>query len=66
VLGPYGIEARHPDEFACRLFELDPEAVCEAVRRQRAALRNPPMSAAELLDTLERQGLGATVASTAG
>jgi len=52
VLGPYGIEARHPDEFACRLFELDPEAVCEAVRRQRAALRNPPMWAAELLDTL--------------
>lgn len=61
VLDRYGIEAQHPDEFACHLIDLDQDAVRDAFRRQRAALRNPPKSVAELLDTLRRQGLVSTV-----
>ncbi len=60
VLDRYGIEAQHPDEFACHIIELDQDAVREAFRRQRAALRNPPRSALELLEILRRQGLIST------
>lgn len=36
-LAPFGIEAQHPDDFVAHLFDLDPGAVCSAVRDQRAA-----------------------------
>jgi len=36
--------------------------VLDAVSRQRASLKNPPMSAVELLATLEQCGLAETVA----
>lgn len=62
ILGRYGIEAQHPDEFIGHLFDLDPGAVCNAARQQRQALRNPPKSTEEFLDTLLRQGLAGTVA----
>jgi hypothetical protein len=61
VLGPYGLEAVHPDEFVVRLFEESPESVLEAVRRQRAALKRPPKTAAEYLATLEQCRLTETV-----
>jgi hypothetical protein len=66
ILQPLGIEVRHPDEFVCHLFSLEPEMVIEAVRRQRANLHNPARTAAELLDTLEAQGLVQTVAHLRG
>lgn len=56
-LRQHGIEAQHPDAFVCRLLEMDRSAVCEAVRRQRASLKNPPSSVDELLATFERQQL---------
>lgn len=62
ILGQYGIEAQHPDEFIGHLLDLDPGAVCNAARQQRQALRNPPKSSGEFLDTLLRQGLAGTVA----
>ena len=62
VLDRYGIEAQHPDEFISHLLDLDPGAVCNAARQQRQALRNPPKSPEEFLDTLLRQGLAGTVA----
>ena len=40
ILGQYGIEAQHPDEFIGHLLDLDPGAVCNAARQQRQALRN--------------------------
>ena len=54
-LTPFHIEAIHPDGFVCRLWDEDPDAVLEAVRLQRAGLKkNPPKSADEYLETLER------------
>lgn len=61
-LEPYGIEAQHPDEFLCHLIDLDIAAVCGAVKHQRAALRSPPKSASELLNTLENQSLPQSIA----
>ena len=60
-LGPYGIEAKHLDDFVADLFDLDPAAVCTAVKNVRARLRNPPVTAEDYLATLERQGLTETV-----
>ena len=57
ALDPYGIEAQHPDDFIRHLISLDRGAVCGAFKRQRASLMNPPQTAEQLLDTLERQGL---------
>src|SRR5206468_7800890 len=57
ALAPFGIEALHPDTFLVRLFEQEPDAVCEAVRRQRANLKNPPYTAAVLLVTLANTGV---------
>jgi len=62
ILEQYGIEAQHPDEFIGHLLDLDPGAVCYVARQQRQALRNPPKSSEEFLETLLRQGLAGTVA----
>jgi predicted nucleic acid-binding protein len=61
-LGPYGIEAIHPDDFIVYQFDLHEAAVCGAVRKQRAALKRPPQTVDQLLETLERQALPKTVA----
>ena len=57
AVGPFAIEPVHPDEFVSRLWDEQPDAVLEAVRLQRAGLRNPPRSAAEYLETLKVCGL---------
>lgn len=62
VLSQYGIVASHPDAFVESLLQLDPEAVCLAMKRQRASLRNPPKSVAEFLGILEQQDLSRSVA----
>ena len=56
-LAPHGLVAQHPDTFVSGLFEADPGAVLAAVRGHRAALRNPPRSAADHLAALEDMGL---------
>jgi len=61
-LGPYGVEAKHPDDFVTDLFDLSPAAVCTAAKTVRGRLRNPPRTAEEYLATLERQGLSETAA----
>jgi len=61
VLDPLGIEAQHPDEFVRHLCDLDQAAVVRCVKEQRAGLKNPPLSANDLLDTLLQQGLPQTV-----
>jgi predicted nucleic acid-binding protein len=60
-LDPYGIEAQHPDDFITYQFDLNPPAVCRAVRKQRSALTRPPQTVEQLLETLERQSLPQTV-----
>jgi predicted nucleic acid-binding protein len=57
ALAPFEIEPLHPDEFLVRLFGQDPDAVCEAVRRQRANLKNPPFAVGELLARLADTGV---------
>ena len=57
VLRPYGIRAIHPDEFVQHLLDLNREAVCQAVRRIRRRLVNPPRSADEMIQIYERNGL---------
>jgi predicted nucleic acid-binding protein len=61
VLGKYGIEAQHPDEFIMHLVDLAPNVVCAAVKRQRQNLKNPPKTVDELVDALEQQSLPQTV-----
>src|SRR5437762_6376098 len=58
----YGIEAQHPDQFITHLLDLAPADVFRAVKCQRESLKNPPKSAADLLNTLEKQQLVQTVA----
>jgi predicted nucleic acid-binding protein len=62
VLQQYGVEAQHPDEFVAHLLSLAPTVVYQAVKSQREALNNPPRTAEQLLETLERQQLVQTVA----
>ena len=44
----------HPDEFIIRNWDLSPDLVLGAARRQRAGLTRPPKSAAEYLATLQQ------------
>ncbi len=57
ALHPYGIRAVHPDVFVEHLLDLNPEAVCEAIRRIRRRLANPPSTAEDMLAKYESQGL---------
>lgn len=63
ALKPYGIEAKHPDDFVLETIDLKAGAVAAAVSRQAAALRNPPVSLAQLLDRLRDLGLEQSVAA---
>lgn len=63
VLGKYGIEALHPDDFLTSQLELAPHLVCTAAKRQRESLKNPPLTVEQYLASLERQGLAQTVSA---
>lgn len=66
VLDEYDIEAQHPDDFALYTMDLGMDAVLSAIRKQRARLKNPPKTAEEYLETLERQGLPMTYQALKG
>lgn len=51
-LHPFGIEVQHPDEFLCNLLNLVPGVFCDAVRKTRLRLQNPPYTAIQYLDNL--------------
>ncbi len=51
-----------PDEFIVQQFHLSPSTVVESTRKVRHRLKNPPVSAAQYLITLEMQGLLKTAA----
>lgn len=63
VVGAFGIEAQHPDEFVLHLFDLALGAVIAAAETHRQCLKNPPKTMSEYLETLERQGLIQTASS---
>lgn len=60
-LQPLNVQALHPDDFVLSLIDIDENAVCEAARKQRANLRNPPKTVNQLLDGLEKIELVKTV-----
>lgn len=62
LLAPLGIEAQHPDTFLLDLLDLAPGRVLRVVQGQADALTRPPVTLAELLTTLERNGLVRAVA----
>jgi predicted nucleic acid-binding protein len=61
-LQQYNIEAKHPDDFVIDVIDLSLGTVATVIAEQAAALRTPPRSTAELLDTLRAQGLVRSVA----
>ena len=61
VLGPFGIEAQHPDEFVVHLLDLAPGLVIDAAHH-RESLRNPAKTAEQYLEMLEAEGLTETAA----
>ncbi len=61
-LAPFGVEAQHPDVFIRNLLRQHEAAMIGAVALHRAALRNPPKSVEEYLETLLIQDLPETVA----
>lgn len=60
-LKKYGIETQHPDNFIMHLLDLSSDTVCNAIRTLRNGLKNPPLSASEYLESLQRQSLPMTV-----
>jgi hypothetical protein len=66
VIAAWGIDVQHPDEFADYLFDLHPDAVVEAAKKQRANLKNPELNVDRYLDNLLRQGMTQTVKNLAG
>ncbi|MAI37097.1 MAG: PIN domain-containing protein [Alteromonadaceae bacterium TMED7] len=65
-LNKWGIEAISPDDFVRFQLDLNPGLVCHVVKQHREALKNPPKTIAEYLDTLEANGLVITAAELRG
>ncbi len=63
VLSKYSIEAIHPDDFIFYQIDLSPGKVCNAIKCQREALKNPPKDRNEFLAILQKQQLPQTVSS---
>ena len=42
VIEPFGIEARHPDEFILHLLNLAPDQEVKAAEDHRVRLKHPP------------------------
>jgi hypothetical protein len=61
-LAPYNVEAKHPDDFVLDTIGLAPGIVTKVLSEQAGALKNPPRTVGELLDTLRSQGLVRSVA----
>jgi hypothetical protein len=61
-LEPYNIQAKHPDDFVIDTLDLSPGGVARVIAEQAGALRNPPRSLSEFLDTLRDQRLVRSVA----
>jgi len=62
TLAAQNLTAKHPDDFISELLRTDQEAVVDVVREMRARRKRPPISAADFLAQLERQGLKKFVA----
>jgi predicted nucleic acid-binding protein len=63
VLQPFDIEAQGPDQFILDLVDFAPGRVATVVQQQAAALRDPPRTIEDLLETLSANGLPRAVAA---
>jgi predicted nucleic acid-binding protein len=54
---PYGVTAVHPDNFLMTLHGIGSAVAAQVVTDQAADLTDPPISRAELLDSLRRAGV---------
>ena len=61
IVGQFGIEPQHPDEFIVSLLDVAPELVAGAARDHRESLKNPTKTIEQYLNTLEAQKLTQTV-----
>ncbi|WP_227310736.1 PIN domain-containing protein [Acidisoma cellulosilyticum] len=61
-LAPFRIDAQHPDKFIRHTLDLDEAVAFSAVREARGALKTPPKTVEDFLDTLAQQGLAESVA----
>ena len=60
ILGPYGLEAIHPDDFLVAQLDLDEFSALAAFRDMRARKKNPPLDPEAFAQALERNGLAST------
>jgi len=61
ILGQFGIEPQHPDDFILYLLDVAPDLVARAARDHRESLKNPLKTIQQYLDALEAQQLTRTV-----
>jgi len=60
ALAPYDVEAQHPDAFIANLIDLNPEKALTAFQTQVSFLKNPPRTAAQILDNFRKVELVVT------
>lgn len=63
VLAPLGTRAVSPDDFVASMVEADRGRVVAVLRRHRAQLRRPPLTATEYLGRLANAGLVSAAAA---
>ena len=61
-LARFGIEPKHPDDFVMDAIGLNPGVVLQVITQQADALKAPPVTVGELLNTLRDSGLEQSVA----
>jgi len=57
ALAPYGIDLLHPDDFIYYQIDMAPSVCCSVIKKQRMALKHPPVAVDEFLATLQKQQL---------
>ncbi|WP_052851476.1 PIN domain-containing protein [Streptomyces avicenniae] len=62
-LGRWDVESVHPDAFLEAQIDLDPAIVYGAVRQIADSRRRPPGTVGDVLESLRREGMLATVAA---
>ncbi len=60
IIGAFGIEVQHPDEFVVNWLNLAPNAVMAAAEEHRQSLKNPSKTTEEYFEMLKMQGLTQT------
>lgn len=66
MLEPYELEAKSADDFIADAIDLDSIRAVEAVKKMRKRLKNPALTADELLIRFEGRGLKATADALRG